>query len=114
MSETIFDKLMSGEFPCDVIFEDDNIFAFRDINPQAKVHLLFIHKLRTTDMNDLSRQRPEQLAQIFAAIEKYTKENGLEEKGFRVVSNLGAYGRQTVFHTHFHVLGGEPLGSFGS
>lgn len=114
MSDCIFCKIISGDIPSDKVYEDEKVLGFRDLNPLAKVHNLFIHKSHTSNVNELSEVNPAQLADIYQAISKFSKESELEREGFRVVTNVGLNAGQTVFHTHFHVLGGERLGGFGS
>lgn len=114
MNDCIFCKIVSGNIPSSKIYEDDKVLGFKDLNPLAKIHNLFIHKSHTKNVNEISDENAQQLKDIFCAISKYTKEASLSEKGFRVVTNVGKDGGQTVFHTHFHVLGGERLGGFGS
>jgi len=113
MSDCLFCKILNGDIPSTKVYEDDNVFAFKDIQPQAKEHYLFIHREHTKNVNEIADNSPEQLTDIFKGISKFTKDSGLDQSGFRVVSNLGEHGCQTVFHTHFHVLGGEQLRSFG-
>jgi len=110
MDDCLFCKMVAGEIPCEKVFESDKVLGFKDIYPQARTHLLFIHKEHTSNVNQMNG---DQLASIFDAIKSHTEE-GLVEAGFRVVTNFGANAGQTVFHTHFHVLGGEKLGGFGS
>lgn len=112
-NECIFCKIINGKIPSTKVFENEKIFAFKDLHPQAKIHLLFIHKEHSANVNEMS-ENPIFLTEIFQGIAEYTKKSGLEKMGFRVVTNLGKDAGQTVFHTHFHVLGGEPLGHFGS
>lgn len=112
MSDCIFCKIIKRELPTTEVFENNKVLAFNDMYPQAKTHILFVHKEHTCNVNEMA-DHPEQLADIFKAIKDYTSSNSLEKDGFRVVTNLGPNGRQSVFHTHFHVLGGELLGSFG-
>lgn len=112
--ETIFSKIIKGDIPSDKVYEDEKVLGFKDISPMAKVHILFIHKTPTTNINQMVRERPEHLVDIYQAIATYTKESGLEKTGFRVVTNTNKDAGQTVFHTHMHVLGGEPLGRFGT
>jgi histidine triad (HIT) family protein len=111
---TIFTKIINKEIPSEIVFENEQVLAFKDIMPQAPVHLLFIHKISTTNINELVNKQPEQLLQLFQAITEYTESQGLEESGFRLVINTNKDAGQTVFHTHIHVLGGAGLGSFGS
>lgn len=112
--ENIFSKIISGEIPSDKVYEDDKVLGFKDISPMAKVHVLFIHKIHTANINQMALENPEQLIDIYRAIAHYTQESGLEKTGFRVVTNTNKDAGQTVFHTHMHVLGGESLGRFGS
>lgn len=114
MSRDLFLKIISGEIPSQKVYEDDFVYAFKDLHPQALEHYLFIAKSHTTNINEMSDDKPEQFAQIFAAIKNFTRTNGLERSGFRVVANTNSDAGQTVFHTHFHVLGGEELSGFGS
>jgi histidine triad (HIT) family protein len=113
MSDCLFCKIVKGEIPSTKVFENDKVLGFVDIFPQAKIHLLFIHKTHTTDITQMSAS-PESIGEVFQAITAYTKEQGLDQKGFRVVTNTGKLAGQTVFHTHFHVISGEHLGRFGS
>ncbi len=114
MSDCIFCKIVKGEIPSTKIFENETVIGFKDLRPQASIHQLFIHKSHTKDINDLAKNDPQELSDVFNAIRTYTQKEGLDKNGFRVVTNLGAFAGQTVFHTHFHVLAGEPLGHFGS
>ena len=114
MNECLFCKIVQGKIPSTKIYEDENVLGFKDLHPQAIIHQLFIHKKHTKDINDLSEHDPQQLAAIFHSIQVYTQTEHLANHGFRVVTNLGPHAGQTVFHTHFHVLAGGPLGHFGS
>lgn len=113
MSNCLFCKIIKGEIPSKKVFENDSVYAFVDIYPQAKTHLLFIHKNHTANINEMSDDS-KAIGDVFKAIKEYTTENKMDVDGFRVVTNLGQNAGQTVFHTHFHVLGGEKLGHFGS
>ncbi len=110
---TIFEKILNKEISTEFVYEDEKVIAFNDIAPQAKTHLLFIHKEKSENVNDLMDKNAEQVKDLYQAIQKHTRKIGLDKTGFRVVTNLGSDGGQTVFYTHFHVLGGEQLGSFG-
>lgn len=114
MSDCIFCKLVAGTIPSTKIYEDENVIGFKDLRPQAAIHQLFIHKKHTKDINELTKNDPSQLANLFNAIRIYTEKENLTKDGFRVVTNQGPNAGQTVFHTHLHVLAGEPLGHFGS
>jgi histidine triad (HIT) family protein len=114
MSDCIFCKIVEGKIPSTKIFEDEHVIGFKDLRPQAKIHQLFIHKKHTSDINHMAKDDPAQLAHLFNAIRVYTEKEHLTKEGFRIVTNQGPNAGQTVFHTHFHVLAGEPLGHFGS
>lgn len=114
MSECLFCKILVGTIPSTKVYEDDKVIAFQDLRPQAKIHLLFIHRNHTKNINDLAASDPESLKDIFLAMKMYSESKSIDQKGYRVVTNLGPDAGQTVFHTHFHFLAGENLGTFGS
>lgn len=114
MSDCIFCKIVKGEIPSTKIFENETVIGFKDLRPQAKIHQLFIHKSHTKDINDMAKNDPKELSDVFNAMRTYTMNEGLDKSGFRIVTNLGANAGQTVFHTHFHLIAGEPLGHFGA
>ncbi len=114
MNNCIFCKIVEGDIPSTKVYEDQFVIGFKDLHPQAKIHQLFIHKKHTRDINHIAKEDPAQLADLFHAIRTYTEQEKLVHNGFRVVTNLGPHAGQTVFHTHLHVLAGEPLGHFGS
>lgn len=108
MTETIFSKIIRREIPADVVYEDDQILAFRDISPQAPVHILFIPKQPIVNLDDAQPEDAAVLSHILLTIPKVAQQEGLTN-GYRVVANTGADGGQTVFHLHFHLLGGRSL-----
>jgi histidine triad (HIT) family protein len=112
--DCIFCKIVDGKIPSTKVFENEKVLGFKDLRPNASIHYLFIHKEHTKDVNDMSGSGSNQFADIFAGIKEVTENEKLTEKGFRVVTNSGPNAGQTVFHTHFHVLAGEPLNGFGS
>lgn len=112
-ADCIFCKIVDGDIPSTKVFENETVFAFKDLRPQADKHFLFIHKKHTKDINDLMDSEPQQVQDIFQGVREFSEKEGLTKDGFRVVTNLGPFAGQTVFHTHFHVIGGEPLGHFG-
>lgn len=114
MEDCLFCKIHKGEIPSTRVYEDENVIAFRDLYPQAKEHILFIHKRHTKNVNELVATDPAELSDVFLAIKKYTEDSKLTETGFRVVTNFGPDAGQTVFHTHFHLLGGQKLKGFGA
>ena len=104
----IFCKIIAGEIPSTKVYEDELVYAFRDINPQAPTHILVIPKAHIASVNDITAENSAVVAHIFEVIPKIAAEEGLTG-GYRVVSNCGADAGQTVFHLHFHILGGKPL-----
>ena len=114
MSDTIFHKIMAGEIPADVVYEDDDMIAFRDIAPQAPVHVLFVPKIDIATMNDLQPAQAEVVGKLVVAAAAYAKREGFAEDGYRVVVNCNEHGGQTVFQLHLHLLAGAPLGRFGT
>ncbi len=108
MSDCIFCKIAAGEIPSNKVYEDDQVLAFYDLNPMAKVHVLVIPKMHIANMMEINETNSAVVAHIFEVIAKLAKELNLE-KGFRVISNCNEYAGQTVFHLHYHILGGEKL-----
>lgn len=106
--DCIFCKIIKGEIPSKKAYEDDKIVAFFDIQPQAPVHIVIIPKAHIESMNGITAENSDVVAHIFEVIPQIAKENNLGD-GYRVVSNCGANGGQTVFHLHFHLLGGQAL-----
>jgi len=109
MSDCVFCKIAKGEIPSDKVFENADVLAFRDINPQAKVHILVIPKTHIESAADITAENAGVVAKCFEAISEIAKMPQLEG-GFRVISNCGEDGGQTVPHLHFHMLGGQGLG----
>lgn len=106
----IFCKIVSGDIPSKKVYEDEKVYAFRDINPQAPIHILVIPKEHRMDSAvNVDESNSELVAACFEAIAKIAKKEGLEN-GFRVITNSGADGGQTVNHLHFHLLAGKKLG----
>jgi histidine triad (HIT) family protein len=109
MENCIFCKIIKGEIPSKKIYEDDKVYAFYDINPEAPVHFLVIPKEHIESANSLNEGNSEIISQIFLAINKIVSELGIDKEGYRIVNNTGKDGGQTVPHIHFHVLGGKSL-----
>jgi len=109
MSDCIFCKIIEGAIPSQLVYQDEFVYAFRDITPQSPVHILVIPKEHITSVAELTPENSFLAAKCFEAIAKIAESEGLGE-GFRVVTNSGADGGQTVFHLHFHLLGGRKLG----
>ncbi len=104
MTDCIFCKIINGEIPSDIIYEDDKVIAFNDLNPQSPVHFLVIPKEHIESVNYLDSKNANLVAHTFLVIGKLAKKLGIDEKGYRVVNNCGENGGQTVPHIHFHVL----------
>ncbi len=114
MSETIFHKIIKREIPADIVFEDEHLIAFRDIAPQAPVHVLFVPKTDVATLNDLQPDQSAIVGRLAVAAADYAKREGFAEDGYRVVMNCNGNGGQTVFQIHLHLLAGAPLGRFGT
>lgn len=110
MAETIFDKIIRKEIPAQVVYEDDLCLAFKDINPQAPVHLLIIPKRQIPTVNDIQTEDRELVGHLFLVAGKIAREQGFAEDGYRLVLNCNQHGGQTVYHIHVHLLAGKPLG----
>ena len=106
---TIFDKIIAREIPADIVFEDEHVLAFRDINPQAPVHVLFIPKRPVPTLNDLVPGDEIVVGRLAMAAAAWAKQQGFAEDGYRVVMNCNADGGQTVFHIHLHLLAGRAM-----
>ena len=104
----LFCKIIAGEIPSTKVYEDALCYAFRDIAPQAPTHILVIPKAHIASVNELTAENSAVVAHIFSVIPQIAKAEGLEN-GYRVVSNCGPDAGQTVFHLHFHILGGKAL-----
>jgi len=110
MSDTIFGKIARGEVPADLVYEDEEVLAFRDLSPQAPVHLLVIPRKPIPTLDDAEPQDAQLLGRLLLAAAKVARAAGIAERGYRVVLNCNVAGGQAVFHLHLHVLGGRSLG----
>lgn len=110
MEDCIFCKIIKKEIPSNIVYEDDEIIAFRDINPVAPVHILVIPKKHIESLLDLKEEDELLVGKIYSVINKIAKQEQIAEKGFRVVVNCGEDGGQEVKHLHYHILGGKKLG----
>lgn len=108
MSDCLFCKIIAGEIPSQKVYEDELVYAFKDINPMAPVHILVIPKVHISTLLDINSKNSAVISHIYEVISKIAREYNLEP-GFRVVSNCNENGGQTVFHLHFHILGGKKL-----
>ena len=114
MSDTIFHKIIRREIPADIVYEDEYLIAFRDIAPQAPVHVLFVPKTSIATLNDVQPSQAEMVGLLTVAAADYAKREGFADDGYRVVINCNANAGQTVFQLHLHLLAGAPLGRFGT
>lgn len=109
MSETLFTQIRDREIPADIVYEDDDIMAFRDINPQAPVHVLVVPKEPIPTVNDLQPNHAELIGRLYLVARDIARDEGVAEDGYRLVMNTNAGAGQTVFHIHLHLLAGRPL-----
>ena len=110
MSDCIFCKIVAGEIPAEVVYQDDQVVAFKDLNPQAPVHVLVIPRRHIATTNDLTEADAELAGRLVLAAKQVAQEMGIAEEGYRTVLNCNAAAGQTVFHIHLHLLGGRPMG----
>ncbi|MDP6118820.1 MAG: purine nucleoside phosphoramidase [Planctomycetota bacterium] len=108
--ETIFSKIIRKEIPADIVYQDDLVTAFRDINPQAPTHVLIIPNKLIPTSNDVTEEDEQTLGRLFTVAAKIAKEEGIAEDGYRLMMNCNSHGGQEVYHIHMHLLGGRPLG----
>lgn len=109
MADCLFCKIISGEIPSTKVYEDEFVYAFKDINPLAPVHILVIPKEHISGASEITAENSGVVSKIFEAAAKIAKEQGIAEDGFRIVTNCGENGCQSVHHLHFHILGGRKL-----
>ncbi|MFP8967046.1 histidine triad nucleotide-binding protein [Pokkaliibacter sp. CJK22405] len=107
---SIFSKIIAREIPADIVYEDDYVLAFRDINPQAPLHVLIIPKIEIATINDVTEAQEQLVGKLFTAAARIARQEGVAEDGYRVVMNCNEHGGQTVYHIHLHMLAGKPLG----
>jgi histidine triad (HIT) family protein len=106
--KTIFKRIIDKEIPAKIVYEDEFCLAFHDVNPQAPVHLLLIPKKEIASIDQLTEEDTPLLGHLYGVLRQLAKEHGLQS-GYRVVANCGANGGQTVYHLHFHLLGGRQM-----
>lgn len=110
MSDCLFCRIIRREVPSTIVFEDEQVLAFKDIFPQAPVHLLIVPKLHCDGLNDLNDEALAVVPRILEVAGKLAAESGVAESGWRLLANCGEHAGQTVFHLHFHLLGGKVMG----
>lgn len=107
---TIFSKIINKEIPAEIVYETENVLAFKDIKPQAPVHILIIPKIEIPKVTDIKgKEHSALLGEMFDAANKLAKDMGISERGFRLVFNCGNDGGQEVYHIHMHLLGGRHM-----
>ncbi|MEZ9441841.1 purine nucleoside phosphoramidase [Vibrio sp. 10N.222.54.F12] len=108
--ETIFSKIINKEIPADLLYQDDLVTAFRDINPRAPSHILIIPNKLIPTTNDVEKEDEAMMGRMFTVARKLAKEEGIAEDGYRLIVNCNSHGGQEVYHIHMHLVGGRPLG----
>lgn len=108
MNDCLFCKIIAGDIPSNKVYEDEHVYAFRDINPQAPVHVLIVPKEHVCCADAITAENSALVAHVFEAVPQIAKAEGLTG-GYRVINNCGEDGGQTVMHLHFHLIGGEKL-----
>lgn len=111
MEDCIFCKIINRQIPSNIVYESNDILAFRDVNPVAPVHILVIPKKHLSSVLDLSIEDEMLVGKIYTVINKIAKQEGIDKTGFRIVVNCGEDGGQEVKHLHFHIIGGKKLGT---
>ena len=109
MSDCLFCKILDGEIPCDRVYEDDHVIAFRDMNPQAPTHILVIPRKHISTVNDLTVDDKNIVGEMMLAAQAIAKQEGIEDDGYRLIMNCNEGAGQTVFHIHLHILGGRRM-----
>ena len=110
MTDCVFCKIVAGEIPGEIVYQDDQVVAFRDINPQAPTHVLVVPRRHIATINDLQEADAEVVGRLYLAAAAVARQEGIDQRGYRTVMNCNADAGQAVFHIHLHVLGGRALG----
>ena len=109
MADCLFCKIIDGEIPGDIVYENDSVLAFNDINPIAPVHILVIPKEHIATLNDLEEKHTQTMGELFLAAKKIASDKGISESGYRTVFNCNKDAQQTVFHIHLHLIAGRKM-----
>ena len=107
---TIFAKIIAGQAPADIIYQDDQVTAFRDINPQAPTHILIVPNREIATFNDVTPSDEALLGHMMIVARQIAEQTGVAQQGYRLIVNCGSHAGQEIFHLHIHLLGGRPLG----
>jgi len=108
--ETIFSKIIRGEIPANIVYQDELVTAFRDISPQAPSHILIIPNVLIPTVNDVKAEHEAALGRLFTVAAKIAEQEGIADDGYRLIMNCNKHGGQEVYHIHMHLVGGRPLG----
>lgn len=108
--DCLFCKIVAGQIPSTKVYEDEYVYAFKDINPVAPVHIIVIPKAHIESANEIDDINSKEIQRVFEAIPKIAKAVDVYDEGYRVITNIGENGGQTVKHLHFHIIGGKKLG----
>lgn len=108
--DTLFSKIIRKEIPAEIVYQDDRITAFRDINPQAPTHILIVTNKPIPTVNDIGEEDVEDVGLLFLAARRLAEQEGIAADGYRLIINCGRNGHQEVFHLHMHLLGGRRMG----
>ncbi len=106
----LFEKIIAGDLPADIVYQDDYVTAFRDISPKAPVHILIVPNKVIETANDISSEDAPLIGRLFTVAGRLAKQEGIAEDGYRLIMNCNKHGGQEVYHLHLHLLGGKPLG----
>lgn len=109
MADCLFCKMVSGEIQPDIVFEDEAVLAFRDVNPQAPVHILVIPKTHVATTNELNAGNADLMGKLTLAAKQIAADEGIAERGYRMVMNCNPEAGQSVYHIHLHLMGGRPM-----
>jgi histidine triad (HIT) family protein len=109
MSDCLFCKIAAHEVPAEIVYENDAIIAFKDINPKAPVHLLIVPKRHYATLNDIPDEEMEIIAEIHRVVKRLAREFGVADSGYRTLVNTNADGGQVIYHVHYHLIGGRRL-----
>jgi len=110
MANCIFCKIIAGEVPCQQVYSDDLVVAFYDIHPVAPIHILVVPRAHIASVNELLPEDEPLVGRLFSAARQIAWEQGIQDSGYRLIVNTGPHARQSVYHMHLHLIGGQPMG----
>ena len=108
--ETLFSRIVNGDIPADIVYQDELVTAFRDINPRAPTHILLVPNKVIPTVNDVSADDESTMGRLIVVAQKLAQDEGIADDGYRLIINCGDHGNQEVYHLHMHLMGGRPLG----